>query len=171
MKIETDIDRIKIIAKQKTDENWEFWAFLKNYDAPTERIDPIVHELYKEVLSFIDCKQCANCCKEMHPTLKLDDIRVFSLKFGVSTDQLKKKYLIKDEDPEESEEEYIFDQSPCPFLEGNVCSNYDCRPEDCRSFPHLHKEHFVSRLFGVTVSYSVCPIVFNVYEQLKIRLG
>ena len=170
MKIETDINRIKTIAKQKTDENWQFRAFLKNYDAPNERIDSIVHELYKEVLSFIDCKQCANCCKEMRPTLKPDDIRVFSQRIGVSIAQLKKNYLIKDEDPEESEKEYTFNQSPCPFLERNVCSNYDCRPEDCRSFPHLHKDEFVSRLFGVTDSYSVCPIVFNVYEQLKIRL-
>ena len=45
------------------------------------------------------------------------------------------------------------------------------RPEDCRSFPHLHKESFISRLWGVIDNYSICPIVFNVFERLKIELN
>jgi Fe-S-cluster containining protein len=57
---------------------------------------------------------------------------------------------------------------PCPFLEGNLCSNYDHRPGDCRSFPHLHKHDFIFRLWNVADNCAVCPIVFNVYERLKI---
>jgi uncharacterized protein len=170
MEIVTDINRIKTIAKQKSDENWQFQAFLKNYDAPIEEIDSIVHELYEEVSYLINCMQCANCCKEMYPTLNTDEIRILSRETGISTEQFKKQYLIKDGNPEQSEEIYTFNQSPCPFLKQNLCSNYDCRPDDCRSFPNLHKEEFVFRLFGVIDNYSVCPIVFNVYEQLKIRL-
>ncbi len=30
-----------------------------------------------------------------------------------------------------------------------------------------HKEEFASRLIGVINNYSICPIVFNVYEALK----
>ncbi len=170
MEIVTDINRIKTIAKQKSDENWQFRAFLKNYDAPIEEIDSIVHELYKEVSSLINCMKCANCCKEMYPTLNTDEIRILSRRTGISTEQFKKQYLVKDGNPEKSEEIYTFNQSPCPFLKQKLCSNYDCRPGDCRSFPNLHKENFVFRLFGVIDNYSVCPIVFNVYEQLKIKL-
>ncbi|MBW1737720.1 MAG: hypothetical protein JRJ69_09220 [Deltaproteobacteria bacterium] len=51
-----------------------------------------------------------------------------------------------------------------------MCSHYELRPEACRSFPHLHKEEFVSRLMGVIQNYAVCPIIFNVYERLKNEL-
>jgi len=33
-----------------------------------------------------------------------------------------------------------------------------------------NKEDFVFRLIGVVGNYDVCPIVFNVYEQLKAEL-
>ena len=39
-----------------------------------------------------------------------------------------------------------------------------------RSFPHLDKEEFVTRLWAVVDNYSICPIVFNVYEILKDKL-
>ncbi|MBV7334443.1 YkgJ family cysteine cluster protein [Chloroflexi bacterium TSY] len=66
--------------------------------------------------------------------------------------------------------EYVFNELPCPFLEGNLCSNYAHRPKTCASFPHLHKPVFRGRLFGVLSNYATCPIVFNVYEKLKVKL-
>ena len=47
---------------------------------------------------------------------------------------------------------------------------YPCRPDDCRSFPHLHKEEFVFRLIQAVENCWICPIVFNVFERLKIEL-
>ncbi|MBN1676299.1 MAG: hypothetical protein JXR37_34970 [Kiritimatiellae bacterium] len=41
---------------------------------------------------------------------------------------------------------------------------------DCRSYPHLHKKPFVARLTQAYSNCSVCPIVYNVYEELKKRL-
>lgn len=38
--------------------------------------------------------------------------------------------------------------APCPMLDGKLCSIYDNRPEVCRSFPHLEKPLFTSRLKG-----------------------
>jgi Fe-S-cluster containining protein len=55
-------------------------------------------------------------------------------------------------------------------LKDNLCINYDHRPKDCSSYPHLHKNEFLSRTWGVIDNYSVCPIVFNTYEILKIEL-
>ncbi|MFH1965187.1 MAG: hypothetical protein ABIJ42_06545, partial [Acidobacteriota bacterium] len=47
---------------------------------------------------------------------------------------------------------------------------YSARPEDCRSYPHLHKKKFVFRVSGVFSNCSRCPIVYNVYELLKDEL-
>jgi Fe-S-cluster containining protein len=49
----------------------------------------------------------------------------------------------------------------------NRCTVYEFRPEDCRSFPHLHKDEFVFRLIQAVQNCSICPIVFHVFERLK----
>jgi len=163
MKIETDLARIKEIAKPNEDENWRFRLFLKGYAGPARRIDSTVHELYRKVSAEIDCKECANCCREIQPTLSQKEVRAFSKGLGLSVEEFKAQYLVQGETPQES----LFKELPCPFLKGNRCSNYEHRPQDCRSFPHLHKKDFTTRLLAVVENYSVCPIVFNVYENLK----
>jgi hypothetical protein len=82
-----------------------------------------------------------------------------------SIQTFKRDYLVTDE-----EGDMHFKDLPCPFLIDKKCSVYDSRPDDCRSYPHLHKNEFLSRLFGVIDNYSICPIVFNVYEELKYKL-
>ena len=49
MKIETDLNIIQKLSEKKHEENWNFRAFLKGYDADPEEIDKIVHELYETV--------------------------------------------------------------------------------------------------------------------------
>jgi Fe-S-cluster containining protein len=165
--IETDLKYIEEIAAEGEDENWEFRTFLKQLDMATEEIDAIVHQITDEVTSQIDCTKCANCCKQIRPVLDKDDISEFALGFKMSVSQVKEKYLgPADDDPSK----YMFNELPCPILKDNLCTNYECRPKDCRSYPNLHKEDFVSRLWGVVENYSVCPIVFNVYERLKAEL-
>jgi Fe-S-cluster containining protein len=101
----------------------------------------------------------------MQPILKKKDIRKLSKSLNITPDQFKTKYVDKDEDGDN-----ILNQLPCPFLNDNKCTQYDSRPVDCESYPHLHKKDFVFRLIGVVNNYSICPIVFNVYEALKNRL-
>ena len=67
-------------------------------------------------------------------------------------------------------DEMIFNQLPCPFLKNKICLNYDHRPKDCKSYPHMHKDEIITRLWGIIDNYSICPIVFNVYEQMKFKL-
>ena len=71
--------------------------------------------------------------------------------------------------PDEENEGHVFRQMPCPFLQDKLCSVYDQRPRDCRSYPHLHKEDFVFRLAQAVSNCSICPIVFNMYEELKVK--
>lgn len=163
MVIITDLQLIKKLATEREDENWRFRTFLKGYD--TETLDATIHRLYTEIASQIDCQACGNCCRIMRPMLKQPDIFRLASHLSISQDEFREQYLFKDEDGD-----LTFRETPCPYLSDNSCSVYQNRPNDCRSYPHLHKKEIVFRLMGVVHNYSVCPIVFNVYEQLKDEL-
>ena len=167
MKLETDLNKIKKLSEKNGEENWNFRSFLKGYDATIEEMDAIVYELYQRISSEIDCTDCANCCKKVQPVLDQEDIKKCCEGFGISVSRFKKESLKSDD---EEQEKFVFKGKPCPFLKNNLCSIYSFRPKDCKSFPHLHKKEFVFRLWGVVENCSICPIVFNVYEQLKEEL-
>ena len=164
--MERDLNKIKQLALKREDENWEFRTFLKGLDMPLKKMDRVVHRIYEEVSSEIDCKKCANCCREVPVALDQHDINRFSNGLEISPQEFQEKYLVSGE----ATDEFHFGQKPCPFLKGNLCSNYRHRPKACRSYPHLQKKDFVFRLIGVIQNYAVCPIVFNVYEGLKREL-
>ena len=161
--MEIDLAKIKKLAKKREDENWEFRVFLKGYDG--KNLDSMVHKLVQQYSDAIDCTVCGNCCREIQPILKKNDIDVLAKCLGIPPAQFKKEYVQRDKDGDD-----LFTQDPCPFLSDNECSHYNSRPVDCKSFPHIHKKHFATRLIGVIHNYSVCPIVFNVYEDLKNNL-
>jgi hypothetical protein len=167
MEITVDLEYIKKMATERKKENWEFRSFLKQHDLTSHEIDAIVHEIVDGVTSQIDCTQCANCCKQIRPVLDQEDISRFALGLKILASEFQDQYLCADD---ENPSKHNFNKLPCPFLKNDQCSNYDHRPEECRSYPHLHKNDFVSRLWGVVENYDICPIVFNVYEQVKIEL-
>jgi uncharacterized protein len=169
MKIQTDLKVIKELAEKRERENLEFRIFLKGYPMEIEEMDEIVHNLYDQVVQEIDCRECGNCCREISPGFEEGDIEQMAKGQEISPSEFESKYLEKDDD--EFSNELIFKTLPCPFLEENICTCYEHRPEDCRSFPHLHKDEFVFRLLGVLENYEICPIVFNVYELLKKRFS
>lgn len=164
--IEKDLVKIKRIACEKEDENWEFRSFLKQVDLESDEIDELVHTIYGKVITQIDCTDCANCCSEMSPVLEENDIACFIKGKQIAEDIFIRQYL----EPGSEKDSYIFNSRPCPFLENKLCTNYDYRPNACRSYPYLDEPEFVNRLFSVLQNYSLCPIVFNVYEKLKIEL-
>jgi uncharacterized protein len=159
--IELDLEKIKKLGQQKEDKNFKFRAFLKGKDS--DKTDEIVHRLNAEISAKIDCTSCGNCCVELKPPFTAKEIEQVSQRLNISSGQFKEKYTEFDEG-----KRYIKD-IPCSFLDGKKCSIYDIRPKDCKTFPYLQKDEFTSRLFGVIDNYSICPIVFNVYEQLKIH--
>lgn len=163
LKLETDPKRIEELARQMEDANWDFRCFLKSSDLSSGKIDFLVHEHYRAIVSQIDCRQCANCCRVARPLLKNGDVNRLSAHLGICEDKFRGEYLEKDE----NDEGYFFWSSPCPFLKENLCTAYSQRPNDCRSFPHLQKKNFAARLAQAVSNCSVCPIVFNVYERLK----
>jgi Fe-S-cluster containining protein len=160
---ETDLAKIRELAEQKRDENWDFRAHIKNCDIEPEEIDAIVHRLDAYVASKIDCRQCANCCRELPATLGREDIARLAQAEGITPDQFERRYLDKTDEPGR----FTIKQKPCPFLDGKLCRHYHVRPESCREFPFLHKPDFTTRSMMALWNLPYCPIVYNVYELLK----
>jgi len=48
---------------------------------------------------------------------------------------------------------------------------YEDRPQACRDFPYVHEPNFRSRTLSMIDNTATCPIVFNVWQQLKGRVG
>jgi len=166
MYIETDLNKIKTASRIKENENFRFRSFLKNTNMKSDKIDSIVHDIYNWVKEKIDCTACANCCTQMSGTLDNNDLQRFTGGLGIGEEDFIKRFLTETEQDEDGKK-YEFNSRPCPFLKDKLCTNYDNRPEDCRSYPHIHKKEFRTRLLGVIDNYEICPIVFNVYEELK----
>lgn len=165
--IQTDLEKIRYYGSKNEKRNWDFRSFLKNYDMSIDEMDEIVNRLAHDFSEKIDCKKCYNCCTILRPSLTQEDILRISKANNMESDEFKDKFLEYDA----QEDEFAIKTSPCPFLDENVCSVYECRPESCQSYPHLEKKEFVFRLIGVVENYSVCPIVFNTFEELKVRFG
>ena len=89
-----------------------------------------------------------------------------STHLGMDTLEFKEKYI------EESQQgQMIMSSIPCHFLNDKICTVYEHRYSECREFPHLDRKNFKDRLFGTLIHYAMCPIIFNVVEELKIEAG
>jgi len=162
--IELNIEKIASIGEQKEEENFDFRIFLKGQDF--KRIDKIVHRLDNVIKSQIDCEKCGNCCISLRPCVTDSEIDTLSridnmTKYDfvtrfVKTDNFEGIKYLKD--------------TPCKYLEDKTCSIYTNRPEDCKSYPHSQKSEFITRTLGMIDNYVICPIVFNLFEQLKEEL-
>lgn len=161
--LELDLEKIRYWGEKRRDKNFDFRAFLKVQDS--DEIDKIVHQLNKEISSKIDCTSCGNCCIGLLPKVTDGELVTLSGRLNLSEQEIKDKYTELDNGS------YYLKEVPCVFLSGKKCSIYEERPKDCHSYPHIHKKDFISRLLGVIENYSVCPIVYNVYERLKIKLN
>ena len=164
--MKVDIEKIKEFANQRENENWTFRLHLKGSDIPIEEIDEKVNALYRRYSNETDGTQCGNCWKEVTPILSEHDIHRISDALGISVPEVRMKYGKLDEDGD-----ITFNSKPCPFLPGNICKMYESRPDDCRSYPHLHNGELIFRMGQAFRNCFMCPIVFYVYEGLKERCG
>lgn len=163
MEIESDLNIIKKNSEIREDENFEFRSFLKGPDS--DKIDKIVHELYEKVLEHIDCTKCANCCKKLETCFQIFEIDTLTKHLNIDRDKFIKESTKPDQFGDKNK--LYLNSKPCQFLTDNNCTIYELRPEECNSYPYLHKDGFTSRLIGVIENYKICPIVYNVYELLK----
>lgn len=163
--VEMDLSKIEKLSIRKENENFKFRAFLRGFE-PSE-VDRIVHRLNRSVSRAIDCTECGNCCHSLVPGVTEEEICTLAAHDNVTPEEFTTNHL---EDDKFAGTKFL-KAIPCRYLDGKICSIYDIRPNECRSYPHLHKKGFVYRTLSVISNYGICPIVFNVMENLKIELN
>ena len=150
---------VKEIDEKKIDENYRFRTFLKAH-ADEETLDKQFKELHEKYFKTVDCSKCRNCCKKLGISMseeELDNIcEYYRLdKQKLKNTKLKEKYV-----------EYV--ANPCPFLnEDNSCQIEECLPYSCREYPYTDKEERLESLLTVVQNSKICPVVYNIMEDLK----
>ncbi len=159
-----DLTFIAAQAAENEEENDYFLRSLRMQD--DKQLDEVAHQLNDEVSKAIDCTACGNCCKTLVINVDKTEVSPLAAYLGMSEEAAKEKYI------EESQQGNCFINTiPCHFLSDNKCAIYTQRFTECRDFPHLHKPGFRARLAGTLGHYGRCPIIYNVVEAMKIRLG
>lgn len=163
--IKLDVEEIERLCKEKVDENYRFRGFLKCQNS--ERVDRIVSRLYKDIAAQINCIECANCCKKLKTAVSLTEIEHLASLENISPEEFTARFTEKDDfDGKRSLKDL-----PCKYLINNKCTIYANRPNICKSYPHIHQPGFTSRTFDIIEYAEICPIVYNVFENLKAELG
>ena len=129
-------------------------------------IDNLVFGINAKVEKTIDCTVCGACCRGLMINVTKTESASVANFLKMKEADFKEKYV-----EESSGGQMIMNTIPCHFLEDSKCKIYENRFTECRDFPHLHKPNFSDRLFGTLIHYSICPIIYNVIEQLKIELN
>lgn len=135
---------------------------------PPKNLDAISVELDREVWAETDCLSCANCCKNMSPTFKFQDLKRIAPHFNMTIKAFKEKWLYFDKD----ENEWMNVRRPCQFLDRktNMCSIYEIRPGDCAGFPHLVKKDMKDYMHLHRQNIVHCPATYKWVEKLKERV-
>src|SRR5260370_15890504 len=126
----TDLVQIRRMAERNEDENYGFRAYLKNNSHSERRL----RRLAEEIETQIDCTQDANCCRVAEAEIKDRDIQKLAKFLGIDPNDFLRDYTQRNEFGE-----LILKRTEagCVFLDGNLCSVYEARPDTCAKFPHL----------------------------------
>ncbi|MBN1580146.1 MAG: YkgJ family cysteine cluster protein [Anaerolineae bacterium] len=162
----TDSAQVERLAEAREDENWAFREWIKReFGFDDERLMSVVRDLADAVTAQIDCTQCANCCRKTSTSLEEKEIECLASALDMSVVEVQDTFLEYDE----NRGGHWLLPAPCPLLEGNLCRVYEARPTSCREYPHLHNDFRASSINRINNTF-VCPIVFNVVEEMKTAL-
>lgn len=159
----TDLVQIRRLGEQKRAENEKFRKHLKRHDFVERRFRRIA----EGVEEAIDCRQCANCCRQATVRLQPRDVEKLSKFLRLKPAQFLAEYTT------ESEDEGLIlrrsDETGCVFLNGTECLVYEARPGNCEHFPHLVRGEgsLLSRMWDMIDRATYCPIVYNTLEAYK----
>lgn len=165
MELKHQLTEIAAVAQEKEAENDAFRAFLKSQ--PSDDIDVLVQELDAVITPQIDCTACGNCCNSLMVQVLPYELTRLANHLDQPEAEVKARYI----ETGGSDSMMLMNQIPCHFLKDKCCTIYEQRFEDCRVFPGLHLPQFTNRLFSMFAQYDRCPIIFNVMEEMKVRLN
>jgi uncharacterized protein len=159
----TDLVQIRLLGEKKRPENERFRKFLKSHS----HSDRELRHLAEEIEEQIDCTQCANCCKLATVTIGERDVERLARYLRTTAAKFRADY--SRESPEEGRILRRTAESGCVFLDGNLCSVYEARPDTCQRFPHLVRGQgsLASRMWQFIDRAGYCPIVYNALEAFK----
>ncbi len=157
--------KVKYAAAKKWEENIEFRTYLK-CNADEKELDEQFLRLHNELFKNYDCSRCRNCCKMFHGSIPEEDIQKDADYLGITREAFIETYLSPKK--EEWEDKYNTKHMPCDFLcEDGECKLGECRPDSCKKYPYTNQPERLSSLYSVLDAVEVCPVAFEIYEQLK----
>jgi len=159
----TDLVQIRLLGEKKRPENERFRRFLKTHSHSDRQLRHIAEDIEGQ----IDCTQCANCCKLATVTVAERDVERLARYLRTTPAKFAADYTEVTRD--EGRILRRSEESGCVFLDGNLCSVYDARPDTCQRFPHLVRGQgsLASRMWQFIDRACYCPIVFNALESFK----
>jgi uncharacterized protein len=162
----TDLVQIKRFGEKQRDDNKKFRAWMKRHNFVERRLKIIAQGIEEK----IDCTTCANCCRVATTQVTERDAEQLA-KFL----RVKVSVFLRDYTDETEDEGRILkrNENGCVFLDGNLCSVYEARPQTCELFPHLVKGNgsLLSRMWHMPDRAVYCPIVYNTLEEWKVETG
>lgn len=153
--------QIAPLLAQKSIENIFFKKYLRNFSSA--EVDEKIHLLNENISTQIDCTACANCCKQLEPGLETGEIETLAAQKQLPAGIFREHYVAFDGEAQ------FLKTKPCMFLDQCRCSIYAHRPAACAAYPHLDGKDMKYKR-ALWSNYAICPIVFNVVEELKKEL-
>src|SRR5262249_51224342 len=110
-----DLVQIRRLAEMEEGENIRFRRFLKAHHYPQD----LFRRIAREVEQQIDCKACANCCREPRVNVSQEDVDTLARYLDMTPEQVLKEYTVVDAE----DHSRILGQTStgCVFLDGNLC--------------------------------------------------
>ena len=162
----TDLVQIRRLEQQHRGENARFRAYLKSHRHSDRRLRRFGEEIEAE----IDCTACANCCRVTEVGITEKDVEKLAKFIGTSEREFVGQFTALDDSGALILKR---NEAGCVFLEGNLCSVYEARPQNCANFPHVVRGtgSIASRMWQFLDRVGYCPIVYNWMETVKEDIG
>ncbi len=160
-----NIDIIKQIASNNESERWELREKIRSIDDHEKMLEFAKTKL-SQLKEEIPCVDCGNCCRENIPLFSKADISRIADAAGEDEEEIIDKHFIW----HETYGVYLMNSVPCPFQSGNLCTVYDGRSDGCRAYPEFTVFEHLMSIGNIIKNYSICPIIFNLYELIADEL-